>query len=366
MVETPKTDHDHDHDHTHIHKYEGGYAGGGHATGCQCPVCIRYTHGAGCECKICGGSSMEGLEGMLAGMMSKQGIDPGLLALLKDDRHHDGHGHNWIWIILLFLFFMRGGRGGFGCGDDCGNGDGYGGRHWEHRHTDDLIVNETNYSKILEAVGGNRSAIEGLAKQLCCDVRDIERCCCETKELIASTGGRILNEMQECCCDIQKEILTSRFESEKGFCAVERAIDKCCCETNRHIDKVDCDIKTGNLETRFLIESKFCATDAKIDKCCCETQALINQKFCDQNIYLERKFCDIEKREDAREIASLRAELAKREAHERDEFLIRAIREERREDSERARWERCHCTCKPREEGGGRRRRDDDDREKKE
>ena len=271
------------------------------------------------------------LDAMIAGMLSKQGVDPAMMAALMN-KDHDGMGHGGIWIILVLLLVLGRGRGGLFGGDGDG---GYGGHHeheqvhYEARHTDDLIVNEANYKTILEAIGGNRIAVEGLAKQFGISFNEVQEGIAGVNSYLREANGNIQHAIDKCCCE------------------TKIAIDKCCCETNRHLDKVDCDIRTSKLETDFLIEKKFCETQAQIAKCCCEQAALIDKKFCDQNMYLERQFCDIKAREDQREIDRLRGELANRNARDHDEFVIRAIREGNERDEKRRAWERCHCQCGP-------------------
>lgn len=270
------------------------------------------------------------LEGMIAGMLSKQGCDPAMMAALMKDK--DGFGQGGIWIILVLLLVLGRGRGGLFGGDDCGDGGRHGdhwGQHAEFRHTDDLIVNETNYKSLLEAIAGNREGLEALARELGVESRVLDNHICEVKGLIRETNGDVEAAIARCCCETQK------------------MIERCCCDTNRHLDKVDCDIKTSKLETDFLIEKKFCEVNAHIAKCCCDQAALVDKKFCEQNMYLERQFCDIKTREDGREIDRLRAELARRDAREHDDFIVRAIREDAREARKRAAWERCHCQCAP-------------------
>lgn len=99
--------------------------------------------------------------GALMGMLANKGIDPGVVAMLND-RCRDG---NWnegggIWIVLLFLFLLGigGGNGFFGRNGFAGDAGVAG--------VDRTVVNEANYSRLLDAIGtqGTRQemAMQGL------------------------------------------------------------------------------------------------------------------------------------------------------------------------------------------------------------
>ena len=226
--------------------------------------------------KMLGGKEkMESYDsGLLAGMLSKQGIDPGVLALLDRDRNNGMLGDNGL--VLLFLILLLGGGNGFGFGNR-GAGDVAG--------VDRTVVNEANYSRLLDAIGGNREAIAGLAQTLNCDMNAIQNALCGVDKQLAINQGSIINAVQSCCCNIQSKI------------------DECCCRTNNHIERMGCDIRQGQQETRFLISNQFAA----------------------QNAYLADQFCQIKTREDAREIQALRDKLADAKSDARMVAILAAV-----------------------------------------
>ena len=235
--------------------------------------------------KMVGGNEkMESYDsGLLAGMLSKQGIDPGVLALLDRDRNNGALGDNGL--VLLFLILLLGGRNGFGWG---GN-DGVAG-------VDRTVVNEANYSRLLDAIGGNREAIAGLAQTLNCDMNSIQNALCGVDKQLAVNQGSIINAIQSCCCNLQSKI------------------DECCCRTNHNIERVGCDIRQGQQETRFLISNQFAA----------QTQ-LMQQLACDNRAYLADQFCQIKMREDQREIQSLRDKLQDAKSDARMVAILAAV-----------------------------------------
>ena len=237
--------------------------------------------------KMLGGKEkMESYDsGLIAGMLSKQGIDPGVLALLDRDRNNGMLGDNGL--VLLFLILLLGGGNGFGFGNR-GAGDVAG--------VDRTVVNEANYSRLLDAVGGNREAIAGLAQTLNCDVQSINSALCGLDKQLALSQGSIINAIQSCCCTMQSKI------------------DECCCRTNLNIERGNNAIQQGLQENRFLISNSFAA----------QTQ-LMQQLACDNRAYLADQFCQIKAREDQREIQALREKLADAKSDARMVAILAAV-----------------------------------------
>jgi hypothetical protein len=223
--------------------------------------------------------------GLIAGMLSNKGIDPGVLALLDRDKNNGMLGDNGL--VLLFLILLLGGGGGFGYGNR-GAGDVAG--------VDRTVVNEANYSRLLDAIGGNREAIAGLAQTLNCDVQAINSALCGLDKQLALSQGSIVNAIQSCCCNLQSKI------------------DECCCKTNLNIERGNNAIMQGLQENRFLVSNSFAA----------QTQ-LMQQLACDNRAYLADQFCQIKTREDAREIQSLRDKLQDAKSDARMVAILAAV-----------------------------------------
>lgn len=240
--------------------------------------------------KMLGGKEkMESYDsGLIAGMLSKQGIDPGVLALLDRDRNNGMLGDNGL-VLLFLILLLGGGNGGFGFNRGDAGLAGVAG-------VDRTVVNEANYSRLLDAIGGNREAIAGLAQTLNCDAQAIQNALCGVDKQLAVNQGSIINAVQSCCCNIQSKI------------------DECCCRTNHNIERMGCDLKQGQQETRFLISNQFAA----------QTQ-LMQQLACDNRAYLADQFCQIKTREDAREIQMLRDKLEDAKADARMVAILAAV-----------------------------------------
>lgn len=235
--------------------------------------------------------------GALMGMLANKGVDPGIIAML-DNCKKDGNWGDGGMLIVLFLILILGfgGNGGF---FGRGNGDVAG--------VDRTVVNEANYSRMLDAIGGNREAVAGLAQTLNCDVTAIQTALAGVDKAIAVNQGSIVNAVQSCCCNVRQDIAQSQN-------AIQAQLAKCCCDTNLNIERQGCQTRNDIQETRFLIQT----TDAA-------TRQLIQQSFCDQNAYLAQQFCDIKSREDAREIQALRDQISQERASAQTELLLNAI-----------------------------------------
>lgn len=223
--------------------------------------------------------------GLIAGMLSKQGIDPGVLALLDRDKNNGALGDNGL-VLLFLILLLGGGNGGFGFNRNAGDVAG----------VDRTVVNEANYSRLLDAIGGNREAIAGLAQSLNCDTNAIQTALCGVDKQLAINQGSIINAVQSCCCTLQSKI------------------DECCCKTNLNIERGNNAIMQNLQENRFLISNQFAAQNQ-----------LMQQLACDNRAYLADHFCQIKTREDAREIQALRDKLADAKSDARMVAILAAV-----------------------------------------
>lgn len=246
--------------------------------------------------KLEGKNMGEGFDsGALLGMLANKGIDPGVVAMLND-RCRDG---NWnegggIWIVLLFLFLLGIGGGGFFGRNGFAGDVGVAG-------VDRTVVNEANYSRLLDAIGtqGTRQemAMQGLAQTLNCDVNSIKSALFSIVKDLEVNQCSIINSIQNCCCNLQGRI------------------QECCCETNRNIERQGCQTRADIQDVRFLISSSQAAQDN-----------LIQAQFAAQNAYLADQFCQIKMRELETTNQRLRDDLFRQSQQSQTAQIIQAIR----------------------------------------
>lgn len=247
--------------------------------------------------KLEGKNMGEGFDsGALMGMLANKGIDPGVVAMLNDRcRNGDWNEGGGIWIVLLFLFLLGigGGNGFFGRNGFAGDAGVAG--------VDRTVVNEANYSRLLDAIGtqGTRQemAMQGLAQTLHCDVDSIKSALFSIVKDLEVNQCSIINLIQNVGCQLGQQI------------------SSCCCETNRNIERQGCQTRADIQDVRFLISSSQAAQDN-----------LIQAQFAAQNAYLADQFCQIKMRELEATNQRLRDDLFRQSQQSQTAQIIQAIR----------------------------------------
>lgn len=225
--------------------------------------------------------------GALMGMLANKGVDPGIIAMLNDCKEKGSWGDGGMLIVLFLILIL-----GFG-----GNGGFFGrGQAGEVAGVDRTVVNEANYSRMLDAIGGNREAISQLAQTLNCAQGQITAALAGVDKQIAVNQGSIVNAVQSCCCNIQGKI------------------QDCCCQTNLNIERQGCQTRADIQDVRYLVQSTASAQDN-----------LMQSLFSAQNAYLADQFCQIKSREDQREIQSLRDKLSEQRDNANTLAILNAI-----------------------------------------
>lgn len=182
----------------------------------------------------------------------------------------------------IVLFWMWGGWGG--------NGFGRGNQAETNSDFARLAAmgNQNNNTDLLmQAINGNKDAINTLSTNLNCDVKSIDNALCSIQNAIGKVGGEV---------GFSAERVINAVNA--GDCNVIKAISDCCCTTQRSIDSVNLNLTQMNADNRLSIcqqtntlqnaitsgfntlssenATRFNILGAKIDA---QTQ-IINDKFC--------------------------------------------------------------------------------------
>ena len=170
-----------------------------------------------------GSTSNNGMLGLLAPLLQKQGVDPNVLLAMKGNNGFGGEGGWFMWVI--FLFFLMGWGGGWG---GFGN-NGRGGLANE-------INNDYGRSLLMDAIGGNRNALSNLATQLNCTEGQIQNAISALTSQVQSIGNQVgmsgmqtINALQQgnmqiaqqianCCCQTNNNITTQGYENKLAIC----------------------------------------------------------------------------------------------------------------------------------------------------
>lgn len=239
-----------------------------------------------------------GIDAGIAALMqnANKGFDPAaLMAMMNNGNGMFGGNGGWWWIFIIVLFWMWGGWGG--------NGFGRGNQAETNSDFARLAAmgNQNNNTDLLmQAINGNKDAINTLSTNLNCDVKSIDNALCSIQNAIGKVGGEV---------GFSAERVINAVNA--GDCNVIKAISDCCCTTQRSIDSVNLNLTQMNADNRLSIcqqtntlqnaitsgfntlssenATRFNILGAKIDA---QTQ-IINDKFCQLEMREMRRCEDI-------------------------------------------------------------------------
>lgn len=214
-----------------------------------------------------GSTSNNGMLGLLAPLLQKQGVDPNVLLAMKGNNGFGGEGGLFIWVI--FLFFLMG-WGGNGWG---GFGNGRGGLANE-------INNDYGRGLLMDAIGGNRNALSNLATQLNCTEGQIQSAISALTSQVQNVGNQVgmsgmqtINALQQgnmqiaqqianCCCEnrlaicqqtgtLQNAINSVATGQERGFANVAYETQRQTCDLHNAIKEATAELKAGQTAAEF-------------------------------------------------------------------------------------------------------------------
>ena len=178
-----------------------------------------------------GSTSNNGMLGLLAPLLQKQGVDPNVLLAMKGNNGFCGEGGWFMWVIFLFFLMGWGGNGWGGFGNN-----GRGGLANE-------INNDNGRALLMDAIGGNRNALSNLATQLNCTEGQIQSAISALTSQVQNVGNQVgmsgmqtINALQQgnmqiaqqianCCCQTNNNITTQGYENKLAICHQTHAIN---------------------------------------------------------------------------------------------------------------------------------------------
>lgn len=195
-----------------------------------------------------------GIDAGIAALMqnANKGFDPAaLMAMMNNGNGMFGGNGGWWWIFIIVLFWMWGGWGG--------NGFGRGNQAETNSDFARLAAmgNQNNNTDLLmQAINGNKDAINTLSTNLNCDVKSIDNALCSIQNAIGKVGGEV---------GFSAERVINAVNA--GDCNVIKAISDCCCTTQRSIDSVNLNLThscDGEQRKLSVSEDKTMMTDSSI------------------------------------------------------------------------------------------------------
>lgn len=182
------------------------------------------------------------IPGMFANMMGGSKMDPNLIAALMNGKNNqDAWGGGscwWLWIIVLFWLWQ-----GNGWGNNRGNNDGGGIQALPNQ-----LNNDYGRELLMQAINGNRGAIESIASTLNCSTQQLQSAICNLQGgidkvagQVGMSGQQVINAVQQlgceignqiatCCCNLQNSITN-------GFNGVQHALDTMSCNFQNTITR---------------------------------------------------------------------------------------------------------------------------------
>ena len=201
-------------------------------------------------------SMSEGFDsGALMGMLANKGIDPGVVAMLNDRSRNGGWGEDGgSWIILLFLFLLGMGGNGF-----------WGNRNGSVDGVDRTVVNEANYSRLLDAVSTNGTRQEMAISQL------------------AQSLNVNNNAVSAALAGIDKQLAVNNGDFKSAIQSVENALSSqlasCCCATRQLVAEQGCQTRQTVTEQMNALSTQLSAHNYNMASQFAAQTQLITDKF---------------------------------------------------------------------------------------
>lgn len=235
--------------------------------------------------------------------------DYGLAALLQNTNknmdpyacmammNNNGWGNNgmwWIWMILLWAIW---GGNGFGNGFGRGNGAGF---------LANQLNNDTNTTMLLQAINGNKAAIDSLATTLHCDISQLQ----SALTMINSSVDKLSGDVKLSSCEVINAITS-------GDATLASKLAECCCNTQRSIDNVNLNITKQGYENQLATCNQTNTLQNAITSGFNSLMSdnatkfnIIGDKIDAQTAIINDKFCQLEMREMQNKIDTLREDKA--------------------------------------------------------
>lgn len=235
------------------------------------------------------------IPGMFANLMGGNKMDPNLVAALMNGRNNqDGFGGAngwWLWVIVLFWLWGGRGFGNFGNG---ANG------------LPAALNNDAGRELLMQAIQGNRSAIDQIASALNCTSQQLQGAICNVQGAIDRVAGQVGTTSQAIINAVQNQ-----------GCEIGHQISNCCCNLSSLINQSTCQLQNSITQNGFdnqlrtLDQTNILQNSLNNGLTNNREQAtsqfnILSAKIDAQSQLIQSGFCDLEKREMQHTIDSLR------------------------------------------------------------
>lgn len=234
-----------------------------------------------------------GIDAGLAALMqnaNRGNMDPAALMAMMNNNGMGGNG-GWWWIWIILLFFCWG-----------GNGFGFGGRNAGALASE--LNTDANTNLLMQAINGNKDAINNLATTLNCDINSVQtalntintgvsQISCDTKlasceviNAITSGNASLASQLASCCCDLRQEV----------------------CSVNNNITRMGYENQLANCNQTNTLQNAITSGFNALMADNATKFNIVGSKIDAQTQIINDKFCQLEMREMQNKIEALRDE----------------------------------------------------------
>lgn len=251
------------------------------------------------------GSAANGLLSMIPGMFTSllggNKMDPNLVAALMNGRNNQDQfgGANGWWLWIIVLFWLWGGRG-------FGNGFGGNGNDCCANGLPAQLNNDYGRELLMQAIQGNRSAIDQISNALNCSTSQLQNAICNVQGAIDKVAGQVgmtsqavINAVQQQGCEIGNQISSC-------CCNLSSLINQNTCATQNMITQQGFDNQLRTLEQTNVLQNNINNGLANNREQSTSQFNILSAKIDAQSQQIQNAFCDLEKREMQHTIDSLR------------------------------------------------------------
>lgn len=219
--------------------------------------------------------------GLVALMQNNKGMDPAAMMAMMNGNNGFGGNGGWWWIFIIVILWWAWGGNGWG------NNGNNGGSNADFARLAALGNADNNTDLLMQALNGNRDAINSLANVVNCDSKAVDQAICSIQSAIQQVG---------CDCKYSSSQVINAIQS--GNMNLAQEIANCCCNTQRSIDSVNLNLTKLDADNRLalcqqnnmLINTMNQNTLSLRDASLANTQAIIQKIDSFENLYRQDKY----------------------------------------------------------------------------
>lgn len=250
--------------------------------------------------------TMNGLLSMIPSLLTSalggNKMDPNLVAALMNGRDNQdrfgGAGCWWMWILLLFFLF-----GGRGFGNNWANG--------EHPFINGLpsqLNGDAGRELLMQAIQGNRSAIEQIANALNCNFNQLNNSVCSIQRAIDNVAGQVGMSTQSIINAVQSQGCTIGNQISACCCNLQGLINQSTCATQNMITNQGYENRLETLNQTNTLQNNINSGFTNSNERATNQFNILSAKIDAQTALITSQFSDLEKRNMQDKIDALREE----------------------------------------------------------